>query len=133
MQVSYPGQYLKSADVEGFESLAELALDMRWSWNHATDQVWRQLDPVLWEFTHNPWVILQTVSREKLQRDLADPAFRKRIDDLVQGQRDAAQASAWFQKAHPQSALSCVAYFSMEFMLSEALAHLLGWARKRRR
>ena len=121
MQVSYPGQYLKSADVEGFESLSELALDMRWSWNHATDQVWRQLDPVLWEFTHNPWVILQTVSREKLQRDLADPAFRKRIDDLVQGQRDAAQASAWFQKAHPQSALSCVAYFSMEFMLSEAL------------
>ena len=32
-------------DVEGFDSLAELALDMRWSWNHATDQVWRQLDP----------------------------------------------------------------------------------------
>jgi starch phosphorylase len=34
-------------DVEGFDSLTELALDMRSSWNHATDQVWRQLDPVL--------------------------------------------------------------------------------------
>ena len=42
--------------------LAELALDMRWSWNHATDEVWRQLDPDLWEITHNPWVVLQTVS-----------------------------------------------------------------------
>jgi starch phosphorylase len=120
-RVSHPGQRVACADVEGFESLAELALDMRWSWNHATDQVWRQLDPVLWALTHNPWVVLQTVSREKLQRDLAEPGFRKNIADLVQGQRDAAQASAWFQEAHPQSGLSCVAYFSMEFMLSEAL------------
>ncbi len=53
--VSHPGQRLASADIEGFDSLAELALDMRWSWNHATDQVWRQLDPVLWALTHNPW------------------------------------------------------------------------------
>jgi glycogen phosphorylase len=105
----------------GFDSLSELALDMRSAWNHATDLVWRRLDPVLWEITHNPWVVLQTVSREKLQIALAEPAFRKNVDDLVQARRDAAQAPAWFQKAHPRSALSCTAYFSMEFMLSEAL------------
>ena len=110
-----------STDVEGFDSLAELALDMRSSWNHATDQVWRQLDPVLWELTHNPWVILQTVSREKLQLDLADPAFRKNVDDLLRARRDAAGAPAWFQQTYPQSPLSAVAYFSMEFMLGEAL------------
>ena len=110
-----------STDVEGFDSLAELALDMRSSWNHATDQVWRQLDPVLWELTHNPWVVLQTVSREKLQQVLADPAFRENVDDLVQVRRDAAGAPAWFQQTYPQSPLSCIAYFSMEFMLSEAL------------
>ena len=110
-----------STDVEGFDSLAELALDMRSSWNHATDQVWRQLDPVLWELTHNPWVILQTVSREKLQLDLANPAFRKNVDDLLRARRDAAGAPAWFQQTYPQSPLSAVAYFSMEFMLGEAL------------
>ena len=120
-KISHPKQPLLSTDVEGFDSLSELALDMRSSWNHATDQVWRELDPVLWELTHNPWVVLQTVSREKLQRVLADPAFRKNIDDLVQARRDAAEARAWFQQTHPQSPLSCVAYFSMEFMLSEAL------------
>ena len=65
------------AEVEGFDSLAELALDMRWSWNHATDDVWRQLDPALWELTHNPWVVLQTVSRDQIERVLADPVFRK--------------------------------------------------------
>jgi len=107
--------------MEGFDALAELALDMRSSWNHATEKLWQRLDPVLWELTHNPWVVLQTASREKLQRDLADPAFRKSVDDLVQTRRDEAQAPAWFQKAHPQSPLTCVAYFSMEFMLSEAL------------
>jgi starch phosphorylase len=120
-RISHPKQRLLSTDVEGFDSLAELALDMRWSWNHATDQVWRQLDPELWGLTQNPWVVLQTVSREKLQRVLADPAFRKNVDDLVQTRRDAAKAPAWFQQTYPQSPLGCVAYFSMEFMLSEAL------------
>ena len=120
-RISHPKERLLSTDVEGFDSLSELALDMRSSWNHATDQVWRQLDPVLWELTHNPWVVLQTVSRDKLQRVLTDPTFRKNVDDLVQARRDSAEAPAWFQKTHPQSPLSCVAYFSMEFMLSEAL------------
>src|SRR6202158_4539410 len=108
-------------EIDGFHFLAELALDMRSSWNHATDQLWRQLDPVLWDLTHNPWVVLQTVSRETLQRILADPDFRKNVDDLVQARRDAAEARAWFQQTHPQSALRSIAYFSMEFMLSEAL------------
>jgi len=120
-RVSHPKELLLPADVEGFDSLAELALDMRSSWDHATDQVWRQLDPVLWALTQNPWAVLQTVSREKLQSVLVDPAFRKSVDDLVQARRDAAEAPAWFQQTWPQSQLSCVAYFSMEFMLSEAL------------
>ena len=49
--VSRPIYTFLPTDVEGFDSLAELALDMRWSWNHATDEVWQQLDPALWEFT----------------------------------------------------------------------------------
>jgi starch phosphorylase len=109
------------AEVEGFDSLAELALDMRSAWNHAADEVWKQLDPALWDLTHNPWVVLQTVSRDKLERVLADPAFRKQVDDLVQANRLAEEEPAWFQQEHPEAPLSCIAYFSMEFMLSEAL------------
>ena len=71
-------------DIEGFDLLAELAMDMRSSWNHAADLVWRQLDPDLWELIHNPWVVLQAVSREKLLHVLDEPAFRKIVDDLVQ-------------------------------------------------
>ena len=110
-----------SAEIDGFDSLAELALDMRWSWNHATDEVWRQLDARLWEITHNPWVVLQTVSRDQVQRVLSDPTFRKSVDGLLEESRLAARTPAWFQRKHAGSSLSCVAYFSMEFMLSEAL------------
>jgi starch phosphorylase len=120
-RVIHPIYSLLPTEVEGFDSLAELALDMRWSWNHATDGVWRTLDPILWELTQNPWVVLQTVSRDQLERVLADPAFRKNVDDLLRAKHQAAERPAWFQQKHPQAPLTCVAYFSMEFMLSEAL------------
>ena len=79
--VSQPIYSLLPTDVEGFDSLAELALDMRWSWNHATDEIWRQLDPALWDITYNPWAVLQTVSRDQLKRVSADHAFRKSVDE----------------------------------------------------
>ncbi|HVA95039.1 MAG TPA: alpha-glucan family phosphorylase [Candidatus Dormibacteraeota bacterium] len=120
-QINHPIHNLPSAEVEGFDSLAELALDMRWSWNHATDALWRALDPILWNLTQNPWVVLQTVSRDKLERVLADPTFRKNIDGLLQAKQQASAKPAWFQQSHPGSPLTCVAYFCMEFMLSEAL------------
>ncbi|MGB8317376.1 MAG: alpha-glucan family phosphorylase, partial [Ignavibacteriaceae bacterium] len=108
-------------EVEGFDSLAELALDMRWSWSHYADEIWRKLDPGLWDFTQNPWVILQTVSRDKLERKLADPLFRKEVNNLIKIKNQATELQAWFQKNHPKTPLTCIAYFSMEFMLSEAL------------
>ena len=110
-----------SKEVEGFDSLSELALNMRCSWNHASDEVWQKLDPALWELTHNPWVVLQAVPRDRLEQILADPVFRKNVDGLVQTRREAVKAPAWFQQHYPKSPLKCVAYFSMEFMLSESL------------
>jgi starch phosphorylase len=120
-RVSNPVYAFFPTEVEGFDSLAELALDMRWYWNHSADEVWRQLDPALWELTYNPWVVLQTVSRDRLHRALADPAFRRKVDGLLEAMGCEAESPAWFQQNHPQSPLTSVAYFSMEFMLSEAL------------
>jgi starch phosphorylase len=112
---------LLPTDLDGIDSLAELALDMRWSWSHYADEVWRQLDQALWDFTQNPWVVLQTVSRDKLEYMLADQSFRKEVDDLIKEKKQAAESPAWYQQNHPQSPLKCIAYFCMEFMLSEAL------------
>ena len=109
------------AEVDGFDSLAELALDLRRSWNHDSDEIWRQLDPALWDLIHNPWVVMQTVSRDQFKKVLSDPAFRKKVDALIRSGEYEASAPAWFQQNYKQSPLTCVAYFSMEFMLSEAL------------
>ncbi|TMG82477.1 MAG: hypothetical protein E6H74_10760 [Betaproteobacteria bacterium] len=38
-RVAHPEDGLLSEDIEGFHFLAELALDMRSSWNHAADQL----------------------------------------------------------------------------------------------
>ena len=103
------------------DALTELALDLRWSFNHAADGLWQQLDPELWELTHNPLVVLQTVSQEKLQSVTADPSFQKLLTDLHREKALAEESDAWFQRAHPRSGVSTIAYFSMEFMLSEAL------------
>jgi glycogen phosphorylase len=108
-------------DVEGFDSLAELALDLYWYWNHSADEVWHQLDPALWKLTYNPWVILQTVSRAQLRRALDDPLFRKKVDGLLRNKRQEAESEKWYQRYHSQAPLTSVSYFSMEFMLSEAL------------
>ena len=121
IRASHPMYHLLPTGIEGFDTLAELALDMHWSWNHATDAVWRQLDPKLWGITNNPWVVLQTAPRDQIERVLADPEFRKTVDGLVEAGRQVAETPAWFQINHAAAPLTCTAYFSMEFMLSEAL------------
>ncbi|HLK65187.1 MAG TPA: alpha-glucan family phosphorylase [Bryobacteraceae bacterium] len=103
------------------DALAELALNLRWSWNHSADELWGRLDPDLWELTQNPWLILQTVSQEKYHAAWSDPAFRRRAEEILREQREAAKETRWFDTAHSGSELKLAAYFSMEYMLSESL------------
>src|SRR3954454_24820267 len=119
--ISDPLYELLAKGVEGADSLVELALDMRWSWNHATDDLWEQLDAGLWNITQNPWAVLRTASAENLENALRDSVFRNKIQQLLEQSRQAKQDPVWFQRNHPNPSLRCVAYFSMEFMLSEAL------------
>jgi starch phosphorylase len=114
----------KNADATGdvgSDALKELALDLRWSWYHGSDELWSHLDPELWALTHNPWLVLQTASPTRVGALVARPAFRKRIERLLAQRREYLDSAAWFQQHHAQTPLSRVAYFSMEFALSEAL------------
>ncbi len=105
----------------GIEALTELALNLRWSWSRSTDDLWEQIDAELWASTHNPWAVLQTVSPARVRELLAQPDYRRRVDDLLGRRREYLGSTAWFQDAHARSPLTRVAYFSMEFALSEAL------------
>ncbi|MBA3814928.1 MAG: alpha-glucan family phosphorylase [Parachlamydiaceae bacterium] len=112
----------KGEGFKDYETLEEIAYDLIWSWDHKADIIWKELDPELWALTRNPLVILETVSKEKLKKVLIDPKFCKIIQELklVDTELDAT-TETWFHKKNPQKALTAVAYFSMEFMLSEAL------------
>lgn len=103
------------------EALTEIALNLRWSWNHAADELWSHLDPELWELTRNPWVMLQTVSSDRLNTLVVDEGLRERINEIASRREWREQSSSWFQRTYSQSPFNHVAYFSMEFMLSDAL------------
>ena len=107
--------------VSGMEALTELALNLHWSWSHRADELWEALDSDLWKTTQNPWVILQTVSQDKINSLLATPKFQQRVSEMLRHKHEAHSSNTWFQKTHRGAALTTAAYFSMEFMLTEAL------------
>jgi len=119
---SHPsGSASPSQPPSALAALTELAMNLRWTWNHWSDELWQKLDPELWAKTRHPSVVLQTVAPEKLAAALADPSFCQLLERLVQSNRQAEAAPAWFQRKYPEAQLTCIAYFCMEFMLSEAL------------
>ncbi len=107
--------------IEGLEYLAELALDLRNTWDHGTDEIWKALEPELWALTRNPWLVLQTVSRTKLKRLADDSQLRAEVAKLLEARKKRLDVPLWFPQTYPNSPLTCVAYFSMEFGLTEAL------------
>lgn len=108
-------------DDRALHALRDLALDMRWSWNHSADGLWQRLNPRIWELTHNPWIVLQSTSKENLKSALNDSDFRQKLEALMLSKKQRNREKGWFQQTYPHCPLKTVAYFSMEFMLSEAL------------
>lgn len=108
------------------EPLHDLAADLRWTWSHAADHIWRALDPEMWAVTENPWMLLQDVPQERLEQLAADPAAVHEVQRLAEARQEYLAEGGWFATAHPGDALRGVAYFSMEFGLGEALPLYAG-------
>jgi len=111
---------------KGLEPLAELALDLRWSWSHGHDVLWCRVSPEIWEATENPWVVLQEVSRGRLEDLARDAEFLEELRHLVAARSRELSDATWYSRSHPRADLGCVAYFSMEFGLGEALPLYAG-------
>lgn len=117
-----PSPYGVRADLpQELEDLHRLALDLRWSWSHTADRLWRCIDETLWRHTRNPWLILQTVSRRRLEELAQDADFRQLLQELREEQRTALAAEGWFGRKYGARDQPLVAYFCMEYGLSEAL------------
>ncbi len=117
----HPSRYLPRKLPEKLKGLAELAVDMRWSWDRQAEELWRKIDTEMWDATGNPWFILESVSQKKLDELSKDESFLCQIDEQLKRMKEAHEQPAWFQKTHDASEVSGIAYFSMEFGLSEAL------------
>src|SRR5215470_11810478 len=116
-----PGETRMREQEENLEVLAELALNLRSSWNHGADELWAQIDPELWAKTSNPWAVVQSASPARLRSLIATPAFKKRLTQAREKLKQSLGSAAWYQKAHRDARLERVAYFSMEFGLAESL------------
>ena len=125
-QYGVPACSPEVTQTEGFDTLVALAFNMRWSWNHDADELWQQLAPALWAETHNPCLVMQSVSGDQVRKLLALPAFREKLDQIVRRKEDEDSRTGWFPTKYPDSPLKQVAYFSMEFMLGESLPIYVG-------
>jgi starch phosphorylase len=105
----------------GLEGLADLALDLRWTWSHSTDRLWAALDPEAWERTGNPYFILQSVSQARLEEAARDAGFKQELQKWLQERQRYLQDPGWYGRERGASGLKAVAYLSMEFGLGETL------------
>ncbi len=105
--------------------LADLATDVFWTWSHAGDALWQHVDPEAWEQTGNPYAMLQNLSPRRMQELAADSAFRGEIDRLMRSRREYLDRACWSDSVAGLRGVR-IAYFSMEFGLSEALPLYAG-------
>jgi len=102
------------------ERLPELAHNLFWTWHVESRELFRRLDPELWEATrHNPVRLLQeTPNLETAAEDASFvEAYQQCLRDL-DGYLN--RLDTWMPRAYPDFP-GPVAYFSAEFGLHESL------------
>lgn len=108
------------------EPLMDLAMDLRWTWNHGGDYLWKSLDAATWEKTQNPWWILQSIPYAQIEQLSKKPEFSNELQKLIAIARDYLNEPGWFNQQYSKDALGTVAYYSMEFGLGEVLPLYAG-------
>lgn len=111
---------------EPLAPLQELAVNLRWSWDERTRDLFRWVDPQIWELSfHDPVRLLSLVGRRRLEQLAADPAFMGFLGEMHDDLRRYLEAARWFQN-RPAGPLQAVAYFSPEFGIAEAIPQYSG-------
>ncbi len=103
--------------------LRELAYNLWWTWHPEAQELYRRIDPELWEQDyHNPVDFLRDVRQRRLETAAADEAYLQEYDRvLVSFDRYMSSADTWFKRTYPDARDATIAYFSAEFGLHESL------------
>jgi starch phosphorylase len=115
--------HVRPALPERLNALAELAYNLRWSWDHETINLFRRLDRHTWQTSgNNPVLMLGSMAQERLHELAQDEAFLAHLDSVVTGLREYVKSSrTWYEKQYGKPSRPLVAYFSLEFGLTECL------------
>ncbi|MDP8938436.1 MAG: alpha-glucan family phosphorylase [Actinomycetota bacterium] len=106
-------------------SLHTLAMNLRWSWDERTQDLFRWVDSSAWEATgHDPVRLLGVVDHRRLETLAGDRTFLSFLHEVADDLQRHLTANRWFQGR--QSPLRSVAYFSPEFGIAEALPQYSG-------
>ncbi|MFF7942738.1 alpha-glucan family phosphorylase [Nocardia gamkensis] len=112
---------------ERLAALGELATNLRWSWHPPTQDLFAALDPRRWqEMGHDPVRMLGEVPAAWLDELAADAGYVARVDAAAAELRDYLAAPGWFQRRTGEEGVRGIAYFSMEFGVTEVLPNYSG-------
>jgi glycogen phosphorylase len=101
---------------DALSRMSDLAYNLLWAWDHNVRSLFRRLDPQMWKVCgNNPVLMLGRVSQETLQRAAADPRF------LALYRRACERYDTYLEERLPANDNMLVAYFSMEYGLTECL------------
>lgn len=107
---------------ERLEPLRKLAYNLYWDWNWEIKDLFRRLDPELWESSrHNPVLLLGTISQTRLHEVAEDEGFLAQMERAARYLEDYLKATSWYSKQANSKATECYAYFSAEFGLVDCL------------
>ena len=107
-------QYSPRSLPESLQGLIALALDLRWSWYHGADRLWRSVDAALWEATaNNPWLLLQQIPDQRIAELAKDQLFLRDLNEHLAAQERHLSAETWFSRTYVGYFVGTVAYFSM--------------------
>ena len=98
-----------------FEPLLTIARNMWWAWNYEARELFNDLDPELWkEVSHNPVLLLERISYDKLENLAKDKKILKRIEEVYAQFRE-------YMDVKPDATRPSIAYFCMEYGLNSVL------------
>lgn len=103
--------------------LRELAYNFRWTWDHDTQALFREVDRELWEeLEHNPVELINRLAPQRQQHLVEDEVFLAKLDVCRKNLEEYIEATTWFDRTFPAERENCrVAYFCAEFGLNECL------------
>ena len=111
-------------------ALDRLAINLRSSWDTATQMLFASIDEGLWASHGGDLVaLLGSVSPERLEQLAGDSEFLRQLDERAADLDDYLTRPLWYQQQQDRDGPALptgIAYFSMEFGVAEVLPNYSG-------